>query len=270
MGQTQAIYGLAGVGFTDPVDNSYVGFSVTALTLKITGGHEFVEQKNSADVLVSGFNKVASISVEIEGITDATHAMIARLKGGKLRTGTNALPGTVRASAVSPGQWAGTTVAIAAGMTPVAGVYTIEQHAADPIVRRLFTGEGDARMVANADGDIATADFAITTIPAGVVVGDVGIFFLEPVATGTVAEYSFGSLNLPQLVSVHALTERTKTVDAENRNQKRIFIPRLQLNPIDDDSSANAVSALGTISGMPLHDATIAGCYTIAYSYGTS
>ena len=57
--QTQATYGLSGVGFTDPADNSYVGFSMTAGSLKITGGFEVVEQKNSAGVTVAAFNQVS-------------------------------------------------------------------------------------------------------------------------------------------------------------------------------------------------------------------
>ena len=206
--QTQAVYGLSGVGFTDPADNSYVGFSMTAGSLKITGGHEVVEQKNSAGVTVAAFNQVAAASVEIEGITDATPGMIARLKGGRLRTGSDALPAAARPSPVRPVDWDGITITAAANENPAPGAYVLTKTAAAATVHRLFTGEGDSRQIANAKGEDATADFDLANIPAGLATGEIGMFFWEPIADGVVGEYIFGSRNLPGLVSVFAMTER--------------------------------------------------------------
>ena len=97
MGQTNAIYGLSGIGFLDPVAETAIGFSSTATTLKITGGFEAKMQKNSAGIAVASFYQVADATVEIEGITDATIGLMARLMGGTLLAGTAALPAARRA-----------------------------------------------------------------------------------------------------------------------------------------------------------------------------
>lgn len=267
MGQTNAIYGLSGIGFLDPVAETAIGFSSTATTLKIAGGFEAKMQKNSAGIAVASFYQVADATVEIEGITDATIGLMARLMGGTLLAGTAALPAARRASGVRPAEWDGVAIAAAAGRDPEPGFYTIEKTgAATSEVRRLFSSTGFAG-VGDAGTD-ASAMFVVTTIPAGIDSGAVAGFFWEPAATDEVGEYVYGSLNLPDVVSVFAVTEATKSAAGDNRNAARIYIPRVVLNPIEDTHTAGEFHALGTVGGMALHDVSIDGTYTVSYSYG--
>ena len=267
--QTQAIFGLAGVGFYDPVAEAAIGFSAMATTLKIAGGFEAKMQKNSAGVHVASFYQVADATVEVEGIADATIGLVTRLMGAKLLTGSGALPAMRRASAIRPDKWDGTGIAAAANMNPEPGFYTIEQTAANTYeVLRLFSSTGFAGV--GGAGEDATAEFVITTVPAAVNDDDVAGFFWEPVATGEVGDYVHGSLNLPDVVSIFAATEGTKSVEGDNRNAARIYIPRVVLNPIEVTHTAGELHALGTVGGMAQHDADIGGTHTIAYSFGTA
>ena len=265
--QTNAVFGLVGIGFIDPGANEAVGFSATATTLTISGGFESKPQKNSAGVHLESFYALADTSVEIEGITDATIGLVSRLRGGTLRSGSAALPAALRASPVRGPEWDGTTVAVAANATPAPGFYTIEKTAADPIVRQLFTASNFGG--AGGAGTVATADFDVTTVPNALAVGAIGGFFLEPIATGSVGEYSYGSNNLPDDVSIFAVTEGNRQASPEGRNQSRVYIPRVTLNPIDEVHQMGELHALGTVGGMAKHDATIDGTYSVAYSFGT-
>ena len=266
--QTRATYGLSGVGFLDSQNNAYIGFSVTAARLNITGGHEVVMQKNSPGVAVAAFNQIGDVTVEIEGITDATAAFIARLKGGTLKAGTGALPSALRPTTVLPAQWSATTVVIASNRAPLPGAYAITKGTTDT-VQRLFAADGST-IIGAAEGVDATADFTITTIPSVVSAGDVGYFFVEPITSVEAGEYVFGSLNVPGEVTVVGMTQDGLNTAQDNRNLKRIFVPRMQLNPIDENNASNEFSALGTVSGMALHDADLGGVYSVGYNYGIS
>ena len=265
--QTNAIFGLVGIGFLDTGSNTAIGFSATATSLKVSGGFESKPQKNSAGVHLESFYALGDTTVEIEGITDATIGLVSRLRGGTLRMGSAALPAALRASPVRGDEWDGTTVAVAANATPAAGYYTIEKTAADPIVRRLFTAEGFGG--AGGAGTVATADFDVTTVPNALAVGAMGGFFLEPVAAGSVGEYIYGSNNLPDDVALFAVTEGNRQADPEGRNQARVYVPRVTLNPIDESHEMGELHSLGTVSGMAKHDATLDGTYSVAYSFGT-
>ena len=269
MPQTHAIFGLSGIGFLDPVAEKAIGFSATATTLKISGGFEAKMQKSSAGLHIASFYQVADATVEIEGITDATIGLMSRLMGGTLVAGSDALPAAARASGLRPDKWAGTTVAAAANQTPEPGFYTIEQTGANAYeVRQLFSSTGFAGV--GGEGADVTAMFAISTVPATVDDDDVAGFFWEPVATSEVGEYVYGSLNLPDVVSIFAVTEANKTAERDNRNGARIYVPRVVLNPIEDTHTAGELHALGTVGGMAQHDADIGGTHTIAYTFGAA
>ena len=266
MGQTNAIFGLVGIGFVDPVANSAIGFSATATTLKISGGFESKPQKNSAGFHLTSFYALADTTVEIEGITDATIGLMSRLKGGTLRTGSDALPSALRASPVRGEDWAGAVVSIASNQTPAPGYYTV-LNAATPVFTRLFTAAGFGE--AGGAGADVSAMFTIASVPSGLPTSAIGGFFVEPVATDEVGEYSYGSENLPDIVAAFAVTEANKNADPDGRNQARVYIPRIVLNPIEDTYQMGELYALGTVGGMALHDTGIAGTYSVAYSFGT-
>ena len=270
MARTNAIYGLAGVGFIDAQADVAIGYSLTATSLKITGGFELKSQMNSAGVTVEVFEQVAESTVEIEGITDATIGLVSRLRGGTLRTGSDTLPSVGRPGPVLPSKWAATTIAAAASMVPAPGAYTIEKTGVNTVaVRRLFTA--DAQNDAGGGmGEDVSAEFAVTTVPAGVDMGDVGYFFWEPAATGEVGEYIYGSINLPGEIAIVGVTEGNKAVGADNRNQARIRIPRVALQPIEVTHQAAEVAVLGTVAGILKHDAGLGGTHSIAHSMVTT
>ena len=231
----------------DPVANLAIGFSATATALKISGGFESKPQKNSAGFHLTSFYALADTTVEIEGITDATIGLMSRLKGGRLRTGSDALPSALRASPVRGEDWNGATVTIAVGMSPAPGYYTVE-NAATPVFRRLFTASGFG--AAGGAGEDVSNMFAIANVPSGLPTTAVGGFFVEPVATGEVAEYYYGSENLPDIVAAYAVTEASKNADPDGRNQARVYIPKIVLNPIEDTYQMGELYALGTVGGM--------------------
>ena len=266
MGQSNAIFGLVGIGFVDPTTNTAIGFSATATTLKVGGGFEAKPQKNSAGFHLTSFYALADTSVEIEGITDATIGLMARLKGGRLRAGSDALPSALRASPVRGADWAGAVVSIASNRTPAPGYYTVT-NASTPVFTRLFTASGFGE--AGGTGTDVSSQFSIASVPSGLPTSAVGGFFVEPVAVGSVAEYYYGSENLPDIVAAFAVTEGNKNASPDGRNQARIYIPRIVLNPIDDTYQTGELYALGTVGGMALHDPGINGTYSVAYSFGT-
>lgn len=268
--QTRAIFGLSGVGFLDAETRAYIGFSATATSLALTGGHEAVQQKNSSGVSLAAALVVGDMTVEIEGISDATAPMVARLRGGRLIDGSDTLQAANHASSVLPANpWGATSIVAANGKTPTVGAYSIERAAGDTvIIKRLFTPDGKT-LAGGADEAVATTDFTVTAIPAGAAVGQKGWFFWEPATTVEQGEYSFGSLNLPKAVIVIGMSQSDKNVDAANENFEQVTIPLMQLNPIAQTNTSNEYKNLGTISGMAIHSAAINGCYTTKQFYGT-
>ena len=267
--QTRAIFGLSGVGFLDAKTRAYIGFSATATRLEISGGHEATDQKNSSGVHLASALMVGDVTVEIEGISDATAPMVARLRGGKLVAGSEALSAANKASSVLPAvPWGATTIAAANGKTPLVGAYSIEKGAGDTvIINRLFTPDGKT-LTGNTEGTVATTDFAVTAVPNTVAVGTKGYFFWEPATTTEQGEYAFGSLNLPDAVTVIGMTQSDKVVDLDNRNVERVVVPLMQLNPIAQSNNSNEYKNLGTISGKAIHSAAINGCFTTKQFFG--
>lgn len=270
MGQnTRAIFGLSGVAFMDAHDRSYIGFSAKATRLTVSGGHEAVQQKTGTGVPVAAALAIADTTVEIEGITDATASMAARLRGGQLLAGSGAVNPSARASSVLPADaWGATAIAAANGKTPRVGVYSIRRSAADATaIRRVFTPDG--RTVTGAlGGEDASGDFAVTGIPSAVAVDTEGYFFWEPAVSAEQGEYVFGGLNLPRAVTVIGMSATEKQVDPANENFERVLIPVMQLNPIDSSSVANEYKSLGTISGMGIYSAAIGGVWTTKNFFG--
>ena len=191
---------------------------------------------------------------------------MSRLKGGRLRTGSDSLPSALRASPVRGADWGGATVTITVGMSPEPGYYSVE-NAGTPVFRRLFTASDFGG--AGGPGTDVSGMFTIANVPAGLAATAIGGFFVEPVATDEVAEYYYGSENLPDIVAAYAVTEASKNADPGGRNQARVYIPRIVLNPIEDTYQMGEMYALGTVGGMALHDTDINGTYSVAYSFGT-
>ena len=267
MGQNNSIFGLVGIGFVDPVANQAIGFSATATTLKLSGGFESKPQKNSAGFHLTSFYALADTTVEVEGITDATIGLMSRLKGGTLRTGSDALPSALRASPVRGEDWGPRGCHYrgrpGAGARLLHGLECGDAGVHAPFHRvRVRRGWRRRR---GCERDVCDYRRAEPLSPTTAVGG----FFVEPVATDSVAEYYYGSENLPDIVAAFAVTEANKNADPDGRNQARIYIPKIVLNPIEDTYQMGELYALGTVGGMALHDVGIGGTYSVAYSFGT-